>query len=188
MTPTLAIIAILMIMVLMGMAFYASWLYMKNVTLHLAWMPSVADIVASQIEQQPRQHTRRRIAVKIDETNPILGKAWEEFKRVNAERIKAIEQSSPAPTAVDDWRTKLAAILYPGGIKHPQQAEWESILEKVRDVVSQQPNIDALIAEIESEKTESDLSMHPQKSEIYDAAIARCIQIIRKHFAQEQKP
>jgi hypothetical protein len=34
----------------------------------------------------------------------------------------------------NDWRTKLAAILYPNGIKHPQQSEWEWMMERVIDL------------------------------------------------------
>ena len=40
----------------------------------------------------------------------------------------AIKQATEQP---DDWRTTLAAILYPEGIKHPQQSQWEWMMKRV---------------------------------------------------------
>jgi hypothetical protein len=40
-------------------------------------------------------------------------------------------KATTAKDQPDDWRTTLAAILYPDGIKHSQQSEWEWMMKRV---------------------------------------------------------
>jgi len=43
-------------------------------------------------------------------------------------------QARAAQSPLDDYRRALRDILYPGGVKHPQQSEWYWLLEKVREL------------------------------------------------------